>query len=101
MIAPVTLTIKRSKQTKRFTLRIDPREGGLKVSAPLHAEDFDILAFVRKHHGWAEKQLSKQPEIGALKVGVKIPIGGKPHRLAHTGKLRGLPMCCMMAKMPY
>lgn len=87
----ITLTVKRSAQAKRFTLRIEPRERGLKVSAPLHAEDHDILAFVRKHHGWAEKQLSKQPEMGALKQGVKIPVRGVPHRLEHTGKLRGLP----------
>lgn len=88
----IALTIKRTAQAKRFTLRIEPRTRGLKVSAPLHAQDHDILAFVSKHHGWAQSQLSKQPEMGALKVGVKIPVRGIPHRLEHTGKLRGLPM---------
>lgn len=87
----VTLAITRNAQARRFTLRLDAREVTLKVTVPPHADERDILAFVRKHHGWAQEKLAKQPLLGALKVGVKIPIRGVPHRLHHTGQLRGLP----------
>lgn len=87
----VTLAITRNAQARRFTLRLDPREAALKVTVPPHADDHDILAFVRKHHGWAQEKLAKQPILGALRPGVKIPIRGVAHRLEHTGQMRGLP----------
>jgi predicted metal-dependent hydrolase len=84
------LTIREHDRATRMTLRIEPGGRALKMSVPVGITEQDIDRFLHRHHGWLVTKLSKLPKPAALIEGAEIPIGGTPHRIERTGKVRGI-----------
>lgn len=84
------LTIRENARATRLTLRIDPGGKALKMSVPPGVSEQEIDRFLHRHHGWLTTRLSKLPKPSCLEEGGTVSIGGIAHRIARTGKLRGL-----------
>ncbi len=87
---PVPLTVRHSVRATRITLRIEPGGRGLKMTVPHGLPERELEAFLKRHHGWLEGKLFDYPDDTRPLPGGTILIMGKPHRIEHTGKLRGL-----------
>ena len=78
IIEDITVTVEK-KNIKHMYIRIIPPEGDVKVSAPLHCSDEDIIKFVESKKEWI---LKKQKYI--LENDIKAPLkydNGEKHRL--------------------
>lgn len=86
----VPLTIREHDRATRMTLRIEPGGRALRMSVPVGISETEIDGFLHRHHGWLATRLSKLPKPAALQEGQTITICGTPHRIARTGKTRGI-----------
>ncbi|WP_419907135.1 M48 family metallopeptidase [Hoeflea sp.] len=84
------LTIREHERATRLTLRIEPGGRALKMSVPVGIADQEIDRFLHRHHGWLKSRLSKLPKASDIEEGGSIPIRGVAHRIARTGKARGI-----------
>ncbi|WP_136657929.1 M48 family metallopeptidase [Nitratireductor sp. XY-223] len=84
------LTIREHERATRLTLRIEPGGRALKLSVPVGIEDREIDRFLHRHHGWLQSRLAKLPKASGVEEGSSIPIRGVAHRIARTGKFRGI-----------
>ena len=87
-------------RAKRLILRIAPGADGLKVTVPSHVSDDEIEAFVAKNHAWVAARLGRLPKRIKLVEGSKIPFRGVDHRVASSGKTRGLIEVTTMEGVP-
>ncbi len=87
---PVPLTVRHMQQATRITLRIEPGGRALKMTVPYGLPESELSAFLRRHQGWLENKLFDYPDDTRPQPGGTILIHGKPHRIRHSGKLRGL-----------
>ena len=86
----VPLAIRAHPRARRLILRLAP-EGGLRLTVPPRVARREVDAFLARHEGWAAERLARLPDAPVVEVGATLPIGGVPHRIAHSGSLRGLP----------
>lgn len=84
------LTIRQNRQATRITLRIEPGGRALKMTIPAGLAVREVDAFLDRHHGWLAAKLSRFPEETGLRPGATVPLRGVPHRILHTGRLRGV-----------
>ncbi len=87
---PVPLTVRHMEQATRITLRIEPGGRALKMTVPYGLPEHELSAFLKRHKGWLENKLFDYPDDTRPVPGGTILIRGIPHRIVHTGKLRGL-----------
>jgi len=87
---PMPLTIRQNRQATRITLRIDPGGRALKMTIPTGLAERDVNDFLKRHQGWLLTKLAKFSDDDSLQPGGEILLRGVPHRIVHTGKLRGL-----------
>ena len=87
----VPLDVRSHPRARRLTLRIAP-EGGLRLTVPPRVARREVDDFLARHEGWAAERLARLPARAHVGIGTVLPIGGKPHEVAHSGKLRGLSM---------
>lgn len=87
---PVPLVIRHLERATRITLRIEPGGRALKMTVPYGLPEKDLSAFLRRHQGWLETKLFDYSDDTRLLPGATVPILGVPHRIVHSGKLRGL-----------
>lgn len=80
---------RRSARARRVSLRIDPRAGAVVVTLPLRAGRRQGLDLLQTHAAWVMDRLSALPPAAPFADGAMLPIGGRPHRIAHLGGLRG------------
>lgn len=86
----VDVTIKRSAQARRMSLRIDPAKGVVMV-LPAHASLRDAERFLLAHRVWVAERLARLPGKVALADGIVVPLGGVPHAIRHqAGARRGV-----------
>jgi hypothetical protein len=86
----LSLTIRKDYRARRMTLRIEPGGKGLKLTVPPGLKEREISEFLARHEGWLMTKLAKFPRSTSLEEGRHIPIRGIPHRIALTGKIRGV-----------
>lgn len=84
------LTIRENERATRLTLRIEPGGRALRMSVPVGIPDHEIDRFLHRHHSWLKSRLDKMPKASGVEEGGSIPIRGVAHRIARTGKLRGV-----------
>jgi len=84
------LTVRENGRATRITLRIEPGGRALKLTVPAGLKRADVDAFLDRHQGWLLTKLAKFPASGELRPGSIISIRGTPHRIVHTGTLRGV-----------
>lgn len=82
------LTIRENSRATRLTLRIAAGGRGLSVTVPPGTRPSEVDRFVARHQGWLEERLEKLPKRPHLRVGVKVPIRGVPHRIVHAPEQR-------------
>jgi len=87
---PMPLTIRQHERATRITLRIEPGGKALKMTVPRGLAAREVNAFLDRHQGWLMTKLAKFSAETALGDGATIPIRGVPHRIRHTGSLRGV-----------
>ena len=85
----VPLAIRQHPRARRLILRLAP-EGGLRLTVPPRIARGEVDAFLARHEGWAAERLARLPDTPVVEIGALVPIGGVPHRIAHSGSLRGL-----------
>lgn len=86
----VPLTIRKNSRATRITLRIEPGGRALKMTIPPGLRERDIDDFLDRHQGWLSAKLKRQKTAGSIEDGGEILVRGIPHRIVHTGQLRGL-----------
>ncbi|MBB3946528.1 hypothetical protein GGQ73_002481 [Rhizobium skierniewicense] len=86
----VPITIKENQRATRITLRIEPGGKALKMTIPYGLHHRDVDDFLNRHNGWLKTRLSKFSDDGRVQNGGIISIRGVPHRIEHTGTLRGV-----------
>ncbi|MBK8455702.1 MAG: M48 family metallopeptidase [Phyllobacteriaceae bacterium] len=84
------LTVRENARATRLTLRIAAGGRGLAVTVPPGTRSGEIDRFVDRHQGWLEERLKELPARPMLRPGVKVPIRGVPHLIAHAPENRGL-----------
>jgi predicted metal-dependent hydrolase len=84
------LAIRENARANRMTLRIEPGGQALKLTIPRGLAEREIDEFLIRHHGWLMTRLARVEDAGPLADRGKIAIRGVDHRIAMTGKLRGI-----------
>lgn len=84
------LVIRSNPRATRITLRIEPGGRGLKMTVPPGLREREIADFLERHRGWLEVKLAKFSSDSRLTDGGEILLRGVPHRIIHSGRLRGL-----------
>lgn len=84
------ITIRENERATRITLRIEPGGKALKMTVPYGLHHREVDDFLDRHNGWLKSRLSKFSDDGRVVDGASIDIRGVPHRIEHTGLLRGV-----------
>lgn len=86
------LIIRENRRATRITLRIEPGGKALKMTVPPGLRHHEIDAFLGRHEGWLKERISRMEArvAASLADGGSIPLRGVPHRIEHSGKVRGL-----------
>ena len=80
---PIAVTWRRSARSRRVSLRVDPRNGGIVVTLPPRASRRAGLALLHSHIDWLTDRLRALPGAVPFVDGAIIPIDDVPHRLRH------------------
>lgn len=75
------LSVNWSRRARRFTLRLDGRTGGARITLPTHAEIEDALAFLRRHEGWLQQEFAAREAPVPFEPGARIPFLGVEHEI--------------------
>jgi len=86
----MSLTIRENRRATRITLRIEPGGRALNLTVPAGLREREIDDFLDRHQGWLLTKLAKFSTDNPVRPGGRIPFRGTPHRIEHTGTLRGL-----------
>ena len=86
----VPLTVRANPRARRLTLRIEPGGHALCLTVPPRTRRRDVDAFLERHHAWAAEKLKRLPPVPLVEIGACVPVADVPHRIVHSGKLRGL-----------
>jgi predicted metal-dependent hydrolase len=76
---PLDVTLRRSAQSRRFSLRVSRLDGQVTLSMPVRAHDADALAFLRDHETWLRRTLARMQTSAPQPVGIgsAIPLEGR------------------------
>jgi len=83
------LRIVENDRARRLTLRIDAGGRGLRITVPPGVPSRDVWKFLYRHQDWLEERLAKVPKRPKVRVGIKIPFRGVPHKIIHVPDQRG------------
>ena len=83
------LRIVENERARRLTLRIDAGGQGLRVTVPPGLRRGEVEKFLDRHRGWLEQRLAKVPDRPQVRPGIRIPVRGVPHMIAHEPGKRG------------
>ncbi len=75
----IALAVTWHPRARRFTLRVDPRTGGARLSVPSHADLDDAIAFLKRHESWLVRERDKIAAPVPFCDGCVIPLRGAPH----------------------
>ena len=81
---------RQSPRARRISLRIDPTRRMVRLTRPDWISHADADEFARSHADWIRRRLARLPEPIPFVDGVEIPLLGVPHRVVHSGRLRGV-----------
>jgi predicted metal-dependent hydrolase len=81
--------IRRHRQARRYTLRIDAASREVVLTMPPRGVVKEAKEFAQKHGGWIAARLKRLPEAVAFAHGIEIPLRGVTHRIVHRRDARG------------
>lgn len=86
---PIAVTLRRSAQARRLSLRISSLDGRVTLTLPQAVPEAEGLAFLRSREGWLRKHLSAQGERVVVGPGARVPVEGGLHEV-RTGRGRSV-----------
>jgi predicted metal-dependent hydrolase len=109
--ASYLVRIRRHRQARRYTLRIDAVSREVVLTIPPRGSVKEAREFAQKHGGWIAARLRKLPEAAPFAHGTEVPLRGVPHRIAHRRGARGTvwiesvsdgnPLLCVAGEAPH
>lgn len=85
----LTVTFVRNARSRRASLRVDPANRRIVLTAPLHMARGTALGFAEAQAGWIAARLKRLPQSRPFIDGVDVPLFGVPHRVRHRPDARG------------
>ena len=74
---PVTVTLRRSAQARRLSLRVSRLDGRVTLSMPRFASERDARAFLSQKEPWIRSHLSRRAPVQVIAVGARLPFRGR------------------------
>ena len=103
--------IRRHRQARRYTLRIDAASREVVLTMPPRGSLKEARDFAHKHGGWIAARLKRLPEAAPFLPGIAVPLRGEPHRIVHRRGARGTvwterdedgnPLLCVAGEAPH
>lgn len=85
---PVAITLRKTAQARRISLRISRLDGRVTLTCPLRTSDREALAFAHEKADWLRRNLMAQPDQAVVALGAALPFEGRMLRIAScTGRL--------------
>jgi len=84
---PVTFV--RNARARRASLRVDPANRRIVLTAPLRMARGTAVGFAEAQAGWIAARLDRLPERRPFVDGAELPLFGVPHRVRHHAGARG------------
>jgi hypothetical protein len=81
--------IRRHRQARRYTLRIDAVSREVVLTIPPRGSLKEAREFAHKHGGWIAARLKRLPQPTPFAPGLDLPLRGTPHRIVHRPGMRG------------
>lgn len=78
------LKVVRHATARVMRLRVDPRDGAVRLTLPKRASLRAAYSWVEEQRGWVEAQLGSQPAGTRLVPGTTIDVAGEPLALVHV-----------------
>ncbi len=86
----VPLTIKENSRATRLTLRIEPGGRALRLTVPTGLPQREVTDFLDRHRSWLTAKMARFSGESLLEEGGMLFLRGVAHRIARTGRLRGI-----------
>lgn len=74
---PIPLTLRRSAQARRITLRISQLDGRVTLTLPKRLAEREALEFARSKESWIRGHLEARGADVHLSPGAQVPVGGQ------------------------
>jgi hypothetical protein len=87
--AVFAVRIRRHRQARRYTLRIQAAKREVVLTIPPRGTLKEARIFVEKHGAWIAARLGRLPLAAPFAQDVVVPLRGEPHRIAHRRGARG------------
>lgn len=85
----LSVTFVRNARARRASLRVDPANRRIVLTAPLRMARGTAVGFAETQAGWIAARLDRLPAQRPFVDGAEIPLFGAPHRLRHRPDVRG------------
>ncbi|WP_296325385.1 SprT family zinc-dependent metalloprotease [Reyranella sp.] len=85
----LSVTFVRNARARRASLRVDPANRRIVLTAPLRMARGTAVGFAETQAGWIAARLDRLPARRPFVDGAEIPLFGVPHLLRHRPDLRG------------
>jgi predicted metal-dependent hydrolase len=73
---PVDVTLRRSAQARRFSLRVSRMDGRVTLTLPHRAREAEAMAFLAAQEGWLRRTLQAMPVVDRVGIGSVLPVAG-------------------------
>ncbi len=73
---PVDVTLRRSAQARRFSLRVSRMDGRVTLTLPPKAREAEAMAFLTAQEGWLRRTLQAMPVLDRVGIGSVLPVEG-------------------------
>lgn len=85
---PVAITLRKTAQARRISLRISRLDGRVTLTCPLRVSDREALSFAQEKADWLRRHLMEQPKQAGIGIGGDLPFEGVTLRIAQgAGRL--------------
>jgi predicted metal-dependent hydrolase len=104
------IAIRRSAQSRRFTLRIRAASRDALLTMPARASLKAAREFAERHSAWVGARLARLPRPVAFAPGERAPLRGVEHAIVHVARGRGVvwlaageagPLICVAGEPPH
>jgi predicted metal-dependent hydrolase len=87
--ASLPVTFLRSARARRASLRVDPAQRRIVLTAPLRMSRAVAVEFAHQQAGWIAARLKRLPSQRPFVDGAELPLFGTPHLIRHRPDARG------------
>ena len=78
---PIEITLRRSAQTRRFSLRVSRMDGRVTLTLPSRAREGEAMAFAATQEAWLRRALAGLPAVAGVTLGTEVPVEGRMLRV--------------------